>query len=61
MKEEKGYEVLDMKKECEDQYKEKMKRDNRVMGYGDSEYYGSESGHTVGGGFLHRNNVMDKD
>lgn len=60
MKESKGYEKLDVTEICEDEYKQKQKRLSRVNGYGDSEYYGRESGETIDGGFIRRNNVRDQ-
>lgn len=54
----KGYEVVDAKAECEDEYREKSRRKSRIMGYGDS-YYAMESGDEIEG-FIPRNNVRDR-
>lgn len=54
-----GYEVMDAKAECDDQYREKSRRNARIMGYGDF-YNVSESGETPEGGFIPRNNVKER-
>lgn len=53
MSEEKGYEVLDGKKVCEEHYKEEQERLMRIKGYG--RYDGDEID-----GFIPRNNVMER-
>lgn len=54
MKEQKGYEKLDGKEECEEAYREKMDRNRRIQGY-DENYQENYLG-----GFIPRNNVKDR-
>lgn len=60
MKEHKGYEKLNATEICNEQYSEKRKRQNRVEGYGNHDYFGSESGEVIEGGFIRRNNVGEQ-
>jgi hypothetical protein len=60
MKDHKGYEKLNATEVCDEQYKQKRQRLNRVEGYGNHDYYGSESGEVIEGGFIRRNNVREQ-
>lgn len=51
-----GYEVLDAQAECDDAYREKRNRLNRVQGYGDYPFDGESRKE----GFIDRNNVYDR-
>jgi hypothetical protein len=55
MKDEKGYEILDGKAECEDEYQEGQERLRRVQGYS----YPDRDNDNIDG-FIKRNNVRDR-
>jgi hypothetical protein len=55
MKDEKGYEVLDGKAECEDEYREEQERLSRIQGYS----YAERDKDQIDG-FIKRNNVRDR-
>lgn len=51
-----GYEVLNAKAECEDQYREKSERRMRIMGYNGT----FDMDEDDAGGFIPRNNVQER-
>lgn len=53
MNEEKGFELLDAKTACEEEYREEQERLMRIQGYG------SDADDKIGG-FIKRNNVMER-